>query len=89
MKENSVDPHSRRLDAGLPSRTALGRKHWWLLVIPYVWCIAAIPLVSRVDYIFGNVPFLLVWMIAGVLISSACVTTVFFIDRSRGQLERI
>lgn len=87
--ENSSVEHSQRPGAGLPARTGSGRGHWWLLVLPYLWCIAAIPLVSRVDYVFGNVPFLLVWMIAGVLLSSGCVTSVFFIDRRRGELERI
>lgn len=78
-----------RSGAGPSSHTTGGRKHWLLLLIPYVWCIAAIPLVNRIEYIFGNVPFLLVWMIAGVLLSSACVTTVFVIDRRNGDLERI
>jgi hypothetical protein len=89
VKNSSVEPHSQRHGAGLPSRKPMGRKHWWLLLIPYLWCIAAVPFVNRVGYIFGNVPFLLVWMIAGVLLSSACVTSVFLIDRRRGELERI
>lgn len=65
------------------------RKHWWLLVIPYFWCIAAIPIVNRIDYIWGSVPFLLVWMVAGVLLSCLCVTVVYQIDRRNGDLERI
>ncbi|BCW44767.1 DUF3311 domain-containing protein [Arthrobacter sp. StoSoilB5] len=65
------------------------RRHWWLLLIPYLWCIAAIPAVNRVGYVFGNVPFLLVWMVAGVIVTSACITVVYFVDRRNGDLERI
>lgn len=83
-KENFVTMSSEQ-----PPQPARPRKHWWLLAIPYLWCIAAIPMVNRIDYVFGNIPFLLVWMIAGVVISSVCVSAVYLIDRSRGDLERI
>lgn len=65
------------------------RMHWLLLLIPYLWCVGAIPLVSQVDYIFGSVPFLLVWMLAGVVISSGVVAVVYAVDKSRGDLEAI
>ncbi|GAT89406.1 hypothetical protein CVCC1112_4065 [Paenarthrobacter nicotinovorans] len=44
---------------------------------------------NRVGYVFGNVPFLLVWMVAGVIVTSACITVVYFVDRRNGDLERI
>lgn len=72
-----------------PSERPRPRRHWWLLVVPYIWCIAAIPAVNRVGYVFGNIPFLLVWMIAGVIISSGCIAAVYFVDRHNGDLERI
>jgi hypothetical protein len=67
--------------------TPASRWHWWILVIPTVWCVFLIPLVNKVGYVFGNVPFLLVWMIGGVIVGSLCIFIVYRIDRSRGQLE--
>ncbi|MEU7630970.1 DUF3311 domain-containing protein [Nocardia sp. NPDC049220] len=69
-------------------RTARRRRHWLLLAIPPVWCIAAIPLVNRVDYIFGSIPFLLVWMTLGVLVGSAAIGVIYAIDRRNGELDR-
>lgn len=65
------------------------RRHWLLLTIPYIWCIAAIGLVNRVPYVFGRVPFLLVWMVAGVLVGTAAIAVVFLVDRRRGDLDRL
>lgn len=65
------------------------RRHWLLLTVPYVWCIAAIGLVDRVPYVFGRVPFLLVWMVLGVLVGTAAIGIVFWIDRRRGDLDRL
>ncbi|WP_275294909.1 DUF3311 domain-containing protein [Amycolatopsis sp. La24] len=74
------------------TRTAPGNRrrwHWLLLVVPFVWCVAAIPLVNRIDYVFGSIPFLLVWMTAGVLIGSGAIGLVYAIDRRRGDLDRV
>ena len=64
------------------------RRHWWLLVLPFVWCIGAIPVVNQDVYLFGSVPLLLVWMVAGVLVGSAAIGIVFAIDSRNGDLER-
>jgi hypothetical protein len=58
-----------------------------LLLLPFVWCIAAVPWAGRVSYAFGHVPFLLVWMVAGVLVGSAAIGVVYLIDRRRGDLD--
>lgn len=71
------------------ARTANRRWHWLLLIVPFVWCVAAIPLVNRIDYVFGSIPFLLVWMTAGVLIGSGAIGLVYAIDRRRGDLDRV
>lgn len=86
--------HSDELSPQPPIRSGRSehprpRRHWWLLVLPYLWCIAAIPAVNRVGYVFGSIPFLLVWMIAGVIVSSGCIAAVYFVDRRHGDLERI
>jgi hypothetical protein len=56
-----------------------------LLVVPFVWCIAAVPWAGAVPYAFGHVPFLLVWMVAGVIVGSAAIGAVYAIDRRRGD----
>lgn len=62
--------------------------HRLLLIVPFVWCVAVIPWVNTVPYAFGHVPFLLVWMVAGVLVGSAAIGAVYAIDRRRGELDR-
>jgi hypothetical protein len=63
----------------------VGRRHRLPLVVPFVWYVAAVPWVGRVPYAFGHVPFLLVWMVAGVLVGSAAIGVVYLIDRRRGD----
>jgi hypothetical protein len=71
----------------VPERPAGRRWHRLLLVVPFVWCIAVIPWAGTVPYAFGRVPFLLVWMVAGVLVGSAAIGAVYLIDRHRGELD--
>jgi hypothetical protein len=54
-------------------------------VLPFLWCIAAVPWAGAVPYAFGHVPFLLVWMVAGVIVGSAAIGVVYLIDRRRGE----
>jgi hypothetical protein len=71
------------------TRTGTGRRwHRLLLALPFAWCIVAIPWAGRVPYAFGHVPFLLVWMVAGVLVGSAAISVVYLIDRRRGDLDK-
>lgn len=65
------------------------RWHWVLLTVPFLWCIAAIPVVNQVHATVGPVPFLLVWMAAGAVAGSGCVAVVYAIDRRNGELDRI
>lgn len=67
------------------------RRHWHrlLLLVPFVWCIAAIPWANTIAYAFGHVPFLLVWMVAGVLVGSAAIAVVFVIDKRNGDAGRV
>ncbi|GAA0910073.1 DUF3311 domain-containing protein [Pseudonocardia zijingensis] len=69
--------------------TRTPRHHWWLLALPFLWCIAAVPFVNQKAYVWGSVPFLLVWMTAGVLVGSAAIGVVFAIDSRRGDAERV
>jgi hypothetical protein len=65
------------------------RRHWWLLAVPFLWCIGAIPIVNQKAYVWGSVPFLLVWMTAGVIVGSVAIGVVFAIDSRNGDIERI
>ncbi len=59
------------------------RRHWLLLVIPYLWIVFAVPLINRIHYEPGGIPFLMLWMGAGVVVTSLSVGAVFSIDRRR------
>ncbi|MGI8312773.1 DUF3311 domain-containing protein [Saccharopolyspora hattusasensis] len=69
-------------------RTSRRRWHWLLLAVPPVWCIAAVPLVNQVGYVFGSIPFLLVWMTLGVVVGSAAIGVIYVVDRRNGELNR-
>jgi hypothetical protein len=76
------------MDSTPPRRPPRRRWHWLLLVVPFVWCIAATPLVNRVGLVFGAWPFLLVWATAGVVVGTGCLAAVYLIDRRNGDLDR-
>ena len=78
-----------QLSAPAASGTPRRRWHWLLLAVPPLWCIAAVPLVNRVGYVFGAIPFLLVWMTLGVLAGSAAIGAIYVIDRRNGDLDRV
>lgn len=61
------------------------RWHWIGLLIPYLWDVAAIPWVNRVDYEPLGLPFLFVWMLVGIVVISGCIAVVFAIDRRWGK----
>lgn len=63
------------------------RKHWLLLLIPYLWSVLVIPLVNHIRFEPFGVPFLEVWMIAGVLVSSICIAIVYQIDKKRRHIR--
>ncbi|WP_037064249.1 hypothetical protein [Pseudonocardia acaciae] len=69
-----------------PSRPR--RWHWLLLIVPFLWCIVAVPWAGSVGYAFGHVPFLLVWMVLGVIVGSAAIGVAYAIDSARGDIDR-
>lgn len=78
-----------RPSVSVAGRVSRRRWHWLLLAVPPVWCIAAVPLVNRVAYVFGSIPFLLVWMTLGVLVGSAAIGVIYVVDRRHGELDRV
>jgi hypothetical protein len=66
-------------------KMAIPRKHWCLLAIPYIWDVLLIPYANRVTLRPLGIPFLLIWMMAGIILTSVCIAAVFSIDK---KLER-
>lgn len=58
--------------------------HRWLLVIPFLWQIAAVPLVNNVAWRPLHLPFPMVWQMAGIVVASLVIALVFAIDRRHG-----
>jgi len=63
--------------ASVPSRRAphqtSSRLRFAILTIPYLWLVAAIPFVGYRDNRILGIPVLEVWMLAGVVVCSACL----------------
>lgn len=70
-------------DARSAPALARRRPYRLLLVVPYLWSVAAIPLVNSVHATPGGIPLLLWWALAGVLVTSACLGVVWRLDRTR------
>lgn len=56
-------------------------KHRWLLVLPFVWQVALIPLVNDVAWAPLGLPFPLVWQLAGVVFATLVIALVHRLDR--------
>ena len=57
------------------------RRHRWLLLLPFAWQVALVPLVDDVALRPFGLPFPMAWQMAGILFTSAIVGLVFAIDR--------
>ncbi|MFI6435371.1 DUF3311 domain-containing protein [Streptomyces sp. NPDC050759] len=60
------------------------RPHHWLLVLPFVWQVALVPVVNDVSSAPFNIPFPMVWQMAGVLVTSAVIAVVFLLGERAG-----
>jgi hypothetical protein len=56
-------------------------KHRWLLVLPFVWQIAFIPLVNDIAWRPLGLPFPLVWQLAGVVFATLIIALVHALDK--------
>ena len=61
------------------------RRHRWLAILPAVGMLGGVPFANRVEpYVLG-LPFLLFWIVAWVLLTSAVMGIILALDeRSRG-----
>jgi len=60
------------------------RPHLWLLILPFVWQVAGIPLINDVAWRPFSMPFPMVWQMAGVVFASLVFGLVFYLDRQAG-----
>lgn len=60
---------------------AVSRRHRWLLLIPFLWQVGAVPLVNEVAWRPFSLPFPMVWQMTGILVTSAIIAFIFAIDR--------
>lgn len=55
--------------------------HRWLLILPFVWQVALIPLVNGIAWRPLGLPFPLVWQLAGVVFATLIIALVHRLDR--------
>lgn len=60
------------------------RAHRWLLLLPFVWQVALVPVVNNVPLRPLNLPFPMVWQMLGIVLTSVLIGIVFRLDRRAG-----
>lgn len=60
------------------------RPYLWLLCLPFLWQVAAVPWANGIDYAPLGLPFPMVWQMAGVMFASALFAVIFHLDRRAG-----
>ncbi len=60
-------------------------RHRWLLVLPFVWQIALVPLVNDVAWRPFGLPFAMVWQMAGIVFASLVIALVHALDNRAGR----
>ncbi|WP_051459160.1 DUF3311 domain-containing protein [Microbispora sp. ATCC PTA-5024] len=58
--------------------------HRWLLVIPFVWQVALVPVVNDVRATPLEIPFPMLWQMLGIVATSVVIATVVRLDRAAG-----
>lgn len=61
--------------------------HRWLLVLPFVWQLALVPVVNDVSWTPLSIPFPMLWQMAGVVLATVVIGVVFRADRRAGAEE--
>ncbi|WP_044336029.1 DUF3311 domain-containing protein [Sphingomonas hengshuiensis] len=57
------------------------RPHRWLLLIPFLWQVAMIPVVNDVAWRPLSLPFPMAWQMVGIVVASIVIAIVYAIDR--------
>jgi hypothetical protein len=90
---DAAQPHTTpsaggRADAVRGRLSTGGVLRFVLAVLPFVGMLVLIPFVNRVEPYVLDLPFLLFWIVVWVVLTSACMTVVYFTDpanRTGGQ----
>ena len=68
--------------ASPPTRRSLS--HRWLLVLPFVWQVALVPVVNEVGLAPLHIPFPMLWQLLGIVFATMVIGLVFRLDRRAG-----
>jgi hypothetical protein len=63
------------------------RWHLGLLLIPFVWQVAFVPLVNDVKVHWLSVPFPMLWQMLGIVVATVAIGLTYRIDRKRAAAE--
>jgi hypothetical protein len=66
------------------SRADRVRWYHWLAALPAVGMLGGIPWVNRVHPLVLGLPLLFAWLVGWVLVTSAVMALILFLDRQRG-----
>jgi len=61
--------------------------HRWLLILPFLWQVGAVPLVNEVQAAPLHIPFPMFWQMLGVVLTSVVIGVVYRLDRAAGAFE--
>ncbi|HEX4205456.1 MAG TPA: DUF3311 domain-containing protein [Ktedonobacteraceae bacterium] len=57
------------------------KPHWFLLVVPYAWDILLIPWINTIHVHLFGIPFLFLWMLCGIVVTSLSIVIVYQLDK--------
>ena len=80
-------PEERDARASRPNASRVPA-YRWLALLPAIGLLGGVPFANRVHpYVLG-LPFLLFWIVAWVVATSALLGVVYLLDRARDEAER-
>jgi hypothetical protein len=67
----------------------MGKKIFYLFLIalPYILMLGAIPFVNRIDPIIIGLPFLHFWILLGMILSPISTFVIYRLQKSEGSIE--
>lgn len=63
--------------------TAKDYAHRWLLLIPFLWQVGAVPFVNDIAWRPLSLPFPMMWQLVGIVVTSIVIMIVFRLDERR------
>ena len=61
------------------------RRHYrWLLLLPFIWQIAMVPLINDIAWRPFGLPFPMVWQMAGIILATVMIAIVHRLDKRSG-----